>query len=344
MTLNKKIFVVACIAAIAVSSVGCEINSDVPVIGSLMKMKDDEVIKIGGNICKVDEARLVLMNLQNQYKNDFGGQVPWSQKMGNVTLEEFVLNKVQSNLSIVYAMSALAKEEEISLTDDEKNIIENAAKEYCAGLNASETEYSNATIETVESLYTNYYLADKVYMEKTSAVSDEISDEEARVMKIQYIYIDTSKTASDEAKKILQEIKTQVEEGSQDFLVQANKYSDTTPVEINIKKNEATDKYKQRAFELTDGSISEIIMDDDGAYIVKCVNSYLEKQTQNNKKQILLDNKIAAFEKIYNSYIEDNTTDMNEEAWKKLEVKENENVNASNLFEIYDKYLSVENE
>lgn len=344
LTFNKRFFVVVCTAAIAISSVGCEINSDTPVIGRLMKMKDDEVIKVGASICTVDEAKLVLMNLQNQYKNDFGGQVSWSQKMGNTTLEEFVLNKVQSDLSIVYAMSSLAEEEEITLTDDEKSLIEKAAKEYCDGLNDSEIEYANVSTETVESLYTNYYLADKVYADKTAAVSDEISDEEARVMKIQYIYIDTSETASEEAKNTLEEIKTQVESGSQDFLVQANKYSDTTPVQINIKKNEATELYQQKAFELTDGAISDVIIDDDGAYIVRCVNSYLERQTQNNKKQILLDNKIAAFEKIYNSYVEDNTTDMNEEAWEKIQVATNENVNAGNLFEIYEKYMSVESE
>ena len=175
---NKRFFVVVCTAAIAISSVGCEINSDTPVIGRLMKMKDDEVIKVGASICTVDEAKLVLMNLQNQYKNDFGGQVYWSQKMGNTTLEEFVLNKVQSDLSIVYAMSSLAQEEEITLTDDEK-ASEKAAKEYCDGLNDSEIEYANVNTETVESLYTNYYLADKVYVDKTSAVSGEISDEEA---------------------------------------------------------------------------------------------------------------------------------------------------------------------
>lgn len=325
-------------AIIAVSVTGCEIKTDTPVVGKIMGLKDDQVFKIGSSICTVDEMKVVLMDLQNQYKKDFGGQVDWKQKVGDTTLEKFILNKVEKDMSIVYAMSSLAEEKDITLTDEEKELVNQAAEEYYSSLNEAEKKYSGATKETIINIYKNYLLADKVYAGETEGISDDISDEEARVMQIQYIFVDTEKTDTDKATKTLNDIKEQVESSGQDFLVQAKTYGDNSTVEIEIKKNEADADYQVKAFELSDGQISEIVTQDDGLYLVKCVKSYLEKETLENKEKIILTNKSSAFKKVYDAYIGDNFTDKNAKAWEKITLTTDENVNVSNLFEIYEKY------
>lgn len=339
----KKTLLFGTIGAIAIGTVGCNIDSDTPVIGKLVGLKDNEVIKIGSNICTTEEVKLVLMDTQNQYKKDFGSEISWTKQMGSTSMEEYILNKVKTDMSVVYAMSALALDEEITLTDEENNLISQAAKEYYQGLSEAEKSYTSATTDTIESLYRNYYLADKVYAEKTSGISESISDEEARVMKIQYIYINTTEVDVDKAKETLAKVKKQVENGYQDFLVQANKHGDNEVVEINLKKNEAKADFQMKAFELTDGSIGEVIVEKDGVYLVKCIKSYLENATLQNKKQIIMDSKIKAFEDDYNSYVKDNSNDFNKDAWSKLEFINDGNVTTSNLFEIYDKYLGETN-
>lgn len=343
MRLSKRIAMATCAGVISLTCVGCDIKTDTPVIGNIMGLTDEQALKMGDLICSTDEVKVVLMNLQNSYKKDFGGQVSWEQNLGDTTLEEFILDKVQMDLSVVYAVSAIATQNEVTLTDEEESLIKQAAQEYVSGLTEAEKSYSNATEETVESIYKNYYLADKEYYNETSAISDTISDEEARVMKIQYIYIDTSKTAVEEAQDTLATVKKQVENGYQDFLLQANKYSDYEKVEINIKKNEADKDYEKKAFELKEGKLSEVITEDEGVYLVKCANSYLEKETIENKEQIILDSKISKFEEIYSEFIEENSSDINSDVWKEMKFSTDENVNASNLFDVYDKYLKVEN-
>lgn len=344
MAIRKKVLALTMIGAVAITGVGCDIKTDTPVIGKFVGLKDNEIIKIGSSICTAEETKIVLMNLQNQYKKDFGQDVVWKQQMGDTTMEEYILDKVKSDLSVVYAMSALADDEKITLTDEEKNLIEQAAKEYYDGLNESEKKYADITTDSVESVYTNYYLADKVYADKTAGISESISDEEARVMKIQYIYIDTAEKDEEEAKETLKQVKKQVENGYQDFLVQANRHGDNEIVEINIKKNEADEEYELKAFELTNDAISKVITEENGVYLVKCINSYLEAETQANKAQIIMDSKIKAFNEAYSSYVEESANDFNTDAWKKIELSTDTDVTASNLFEIYEKYLGEINQ
>lgn len=343
MKISRKMTTAVCAGMISLACTGCDIKTDTPVIGNIMGLTDEQALKMGDVICSTEEAKLVLMNFQNQYKKDFGGQISWDQKLGDTTLKEFVLDKAETDLSVVYAVSAIAGKNEVTLTDEEEGLIEQAAKEYVSGLTDAEKSYSNATEETVKSVYKNYYLADKEYYIETGSISETISDEEARVMKIQYIYIDTSKTSSEDAQKTLTDVKKQVEKGYQDFLVQANKYSDGDAVERNIKKNEAEREHEIKAFELKEGKISDIITEEDGMYLVKCEKSYLENETLANKEQMIMDSKIKTFESVYAEFLEKNSCDINSKVWEGMSFSNDENVNASNLFEIYDKYLNVEN-
>lgn len=338
----KKYIAIASMVVISTTTfTGCSFNSNTPVIGKIVGLNDNQAMKIGKTVCSMDEAKLVLMNLQNKYKKDFGSDVSWEQKIGDTTLKKYIIDKAESDLSIIYAMKSIAEEKSITLSSDEKEKVSKAAKEYLDSLNAEEKSYSNATQETVEALYTAYYLADKVYDHETAGVSDTVSDEESRVMKIQYIYIDKTKS-TEEAKKTLSNVKKQVENGYQDFLVQANKYTNASSVECNLKKNEASEEYMKKAFELSNGKISDVIVQDDGVYLVKCIQSYLEKETQENKKQIVIDNKIAKFNSEYSKYVKEKSGDLNKKVIEKIEFSNNKNIQNSTLFDVYNKYFAQE--
>lgn len=336
MALKKNVMAALSVAFAAFTLVGCDWNTDTPVIGKLVGLTDAQAFKVGSSICTTDEVKIVLMDLQNQYKKDFGGQVDWNIKMGNTTLEQFLLNKVETELSVIYAMSSLADEKQLTLTEEENSRIHEAAKTYYSALNDAEKKYSNATQETIESIYKNYYLADKIYAVQTEGISESISDEDARVMQMQYIFIDTTKTPAADATKTLKEIKKQVESGKQDFLVQARKNSDNTNVSVNLRKNEATAEYQTKAFALNEGQMSDIITQDDGVYLVMCVKSYLEKETEENKQRMILENKINVFGKIYDSFVGENATDRNSSVWENMTFSNDENIAAANLFEVYD--------
>ena len=286
---------------------GCGLKSDTPVVGDLFGLKSDEAFVVDKLICSVSEAKLIILNSANKYKNDFGGIVDWSQKLEKTTLGDFVKDEVKNDISITYPMAALA----------DKN-------------------YTTATEETVETLFTNYYKAKKAYNTLTANVGEEISDEEARVIKVQYIHIDTTKTKTNKATKQLEEVISLVNGGYQTFAKEAKQYSDDELVTKTIKKNEATQDYEIAAFDLANEEMSSIITQDDGLYLVYCENSYLKDETAQNKSAIIESTKNSAFSKVYDNYISDVKSDFNTSAWDDIALPDGENMVSTNIMDVFD--------
>jgi len=337
--LKKKLVAMGVITVMATQIVGCSwFKTDTPVIGRLVGLSSDEAFKVDGNVCTVEEVMLLYMNMQNQYKEDFGGTVDWNMKIENQTFDVYILDKIKSEISTVYAMSALALDRDIVLDANEEQLLTDAADEYIGMLSEAERKYTGADSESVRSLYKNYYLAEKIFEEETSDISTVISDEDARVIRIQCIYIDTKETESSEASEILKQVKKQVENGYQDFLVQANKYSDSV-VEMKLKKNEMDEAFEIAAFGLEEGAISEVITQEDGMYLIKCLSTYVEKDTNENKENIVKSTKSQAFSTVYEKYLEEVTTDINSAAWKDIKPSTDVSVSYTGLFDVYEKYM-----
>ena len=312
---------------------GCSLPENAPIFGG-GSLKENEALKVEKTVCSTDVAKLYVMNLSNKYKRDFGGSVDGKMKIGDMDFDKYIITKAQNALSIIYALSALAQKENIKLSDEENQAISSAAKVYVSELNNKEISFANIKEESVNSFYTNYYLADKYCNKKIENVSDSVSDEEARAILIQYIHIDDN-TGTKEARKILTQVKKQVEGGYQDFLVEAARYSNDDVTERKLYKNKATEEYELEAFDLQNDQISDVIDGDDGLYLVKCVEAYLKTETDRNKTEIASMNKAAMISKGYDEFVKSADKQINEEAWKNIDVISSDDVKADNLLEIY---------
>ena len=167
-------------------------------------------------------------------------------------------------------------------------------------------------------------------------VGEEISDEEARVIKVQYIHIDTTKTKTNKATKQLEEVISLVNGGYQTFAKEAKQYSDDELVTKTIRKNEATQDYEIAAFDLANEEMSSIITQDDGLYLVYCENSYLKDETAQNKSAIIESTKNSAFSKVYDNYISDVKSDFNTSAWDDIALPDGENMVSTNIMDVFD--------
>ena len=321
--MKKKIVALGLVVALSVSSfTGCSFNSKTPVIGKIVGLGSSEMFKIDKEVCSKQEYMLVLMDTAGTYKADFGGKVDWNAKVSdNQTLQSYVMQKVKEDITVQYTLASMAKERNISLSTDESSMIKTKAAEYYKSLTSQEKEYTGASQENVESLYKNYYLADKVYDALAAEADAKISDEEARVMKIK----STLKTVTDLVKG-----------GYQTFAREAKQYSEDNVFEKILKKNEATKTYEKSAFNLSNSEISSIIHDGKDYYLVYCVNSYLKTETEKNKEEIIKNAQQTYFNHKYSKYLKDIDVDFNDDQAKKIKLSTDENVKAVNLMTVYN--------
>ena len=112
--------------------------------------------------------------------------------------------------------------------------------------------------------------------------------------------------------------------------------TDADQVEYQFGKGDMIKEFEEVAFALKAGQVSGVIETPDGYYVIKCINDYLEDETQKNKETLIQEEKNKAFKDIYNPFVEKLSSQFNEKAWEKIEFSKMTDVKVSNFYECMD--------
>ena len=233
----------------------------------------DQLFKVGKSVCTLPEAMIYVMDYKQQYENAYGVEM-WEHDFGGVTLEEYVKDTIIAQLASVKAVTLLAKENNVTLSDAEKEKISQAAEEYYSALTDEQKKYMKVEKSDVEDLYAAHVLSKKVYTEITKDVNTEVSDDEARIITIQQIRLDSLDNA--------ESVKARLDEGK-DFGTVAAAYNRDSQTTVTLGRGEKEAAYEEAAFSLENDQISNVIETTDGYYILKCVNNFDRDATEANK-------------------------------------------------------------
>lgn len=324
---KKKIYMTLGMAVILSASVlsGCGNTKIVLTTG----MSSDELFKIGDVSCRLPEALVYLVNEKNQYENIYGIEM-WEHALGDITMEEYLKNQVVSQLAQVKSMVLLAQEREIELTDEEVSLAGEAAADYLSSLSQEETERLKVDQEKIQQMYEDYCLAYKAYGQITEDVSVEISDDEARIIQLEQIFVPEQNLAN--------ELKGKLDNG-EDFESLAANYSKASQTTVSIARGDKDENYEEIAFDLDNDEVSDVFAADGGYYILKCTNTYMESESEANKIRVAQQQKTEKFRKIYSELMEDTLSEFQEKLWDKVDFTDYEEIKTSDFFEIYQKYF-----
>lgn len=307
---------------------GCQIGKTDVIVSKSLSSK--QAFQIGTMTCSMTEAKVYLANYQNIYGSAYGINL-WEGDYGENSLEKYVKDVTISELSQIICMDLLAEEQEITLTEKEKEQVAEAAEAYYETLSKAEISYMGVTENDLATYYEHYALAQKLYNSLTEGVNDEVSDDEARVIEAMQIYV------TDETKA--QEIAGKLAAG-EDFASVANNYNMASSIEITIARDDMPEEVEEEAFRLDDNEISGMITTENGYYFIKCLNKYNEELTEANKANIVRKREKEAFDDIYEAFIQKQNSCLNIEAWEGLEIDTGADITTDCFFEIYETYCS----
>ena len=296
---------------------------------------DNELFRIGDEVCTVEEAKVFLTTTQNQYETLIQPDM-WDKDFGGMSLEEYVKESILSQLTQIKSMALMAEERKVTLDESETKAISAAAKEYYQSLTAEELSYLGITVEQVENLYTQYALAEKLYEEVTADVDTEVSDDEARSITVQQKYIPKTNT---DAKTKATEAHEKVMAEDADFEAIALTYNEDGETEAVYRKGSAEVALENVVFSLDINQISEVVEGESGYYIVKCISTMDYEATQANKLVLAEQRKKEAFSEAYTEIATNTHSQFRDKQWEKLTLKEEIHTTDANFFEIYDEYV-----
>lgn len=326
---------------------GC--NSHIQITTGLTK---NEIFKISGNVEELSEMMLVLTNQKNKYENSLGSDI-WDRTFDDVNLESEVKDTVKNQMVELYVTYLMAKEEDMELSEEEETLLAQAAEEYYNTLSEEEKNTLNVTQDTVYNLYEKMRLTEQYFDKKTSEDVPEISDEDARVIHMMYIFLKTGErnvrgeiTDYDQetisAKNATaNEVLAKVNAGS-DFLLLIHEYSDSDEYEETVGRGVLDSAVDDAVFKLAAGEHSGLIQTEEGIYIVKCVNDYLENETLENKRVLEEKYKVDKFQEIYDPFIKKQTMEFNNSVWDKISVEDYSSCVSTGLYQVYHQYFPKE--
>ena len=311
----------------------------------------DEIFVVGSERCTLPELSIYLTNIQKTYENVYGEEI-WDVEENGMTLEESVKNIALAQLAQVKTMYLLALDRGLSLSGAEADKVKIAASEYYSSLTDYEKEFFGADEELIRNMYLEMALAKMAYEDIIADISPEISDDEARFVKVRIIYMRTSYKNGDSfisyadsdrqrVYETLQNIRTGILNGSLDFETEAAKYNEATESVITFGKGTMDAAVEEAAFSLASDEVSGIVETADGLYLMQCISTLDRDQTDANK--ILVTDRLRdeEFEKIYNEYLENLVRNLNTELWKTVNLSYDEQVKTCSFFETYEKYLGT---
>ncbi len=273
------------------------------------------------------QIMIVVSTERSRYQKVYTKDV-WKAVLENgQTFEEYLLGQIKVFMKNLKTMSLLAEIQEITPTTAQKDKLRQVAEEYYQGLSDEELRYLGITLEDVQYMYQEYFLANKVVGELTREIDMEVSDSEAKVISVEQIQVSDRESAETVYEKA-------AAEGS-DFARIAQETEGAQWSERQIGRGEEEASFEELVFALAAGEISPVIEREGAYYVIRCVDDYDAEATEKRKAQIYAERKRQVFQHIYTRFLEEHEFAISEEPWAEIHFSEEDSVSADNFFSLY---------
>lgn len=258
---------------------------------------DSNVIKVGSEQVTYREVLIYLLQLKNKYEPTAGSEI-WDRKVSDTeTFGDQAKQELIDEITELKVIKQQAKQLDIELSSDETLEVSASVKEYMGNITKEDQEKYGITEEMVQKVLEENYLAQKVYNIATNEVDTNISDDEAKQIKVEMLEVMTNGTDKDgtkieldkdqkkDAKKRAEQLRKQATK-EEDFAGFATANTDASKVDLTFGKGDYP-QLEEAAFALKQGEISKVIETDEGYVILKLISAFDEEATNAKKESII---------------------------------------------------------
>lgn len=289
---------------------------------------DTVVLKVGSEEVTYRELLVYLLQIKNKYEPSLGSDI-WSYQVETgKTFEDMAKEELLSELTEIKIITQQAKELEIELEVDEMEEVKASVKSYLDKVTLEDQAKYGLTEEVVTRVLADNYLAEKVFAITTNEVDTNISDEDAKQIKVEQILVMTEgvdKSGNvidmDETQKANAEVRAnQLHDAAveaEDFYAFASSNTDAAYVDFTFGKGQMPE-LESAAFALKEGEISGVIPTSTGYVILRVAKAFDEDATRLRKEQIIEEEQNEVFASKYEVWSADYKVTQDVAKWAKI--------------------------
>lgn len=303
-------------------------------------LKADEVImKVNDSELTADVANFYARYTQAQYETYYGaymGENMWdTEAEEGKTYEESVKSSVQDNLKLMLILEQKMDEYQVSLTDEEKDEVKKAAKEFDDDNPLENKEKLMCDTETVERIMTLMAIEQKMTAKIQEDTDRNVSDEEANQKSMDYVLFSYQKTGEDgTSEEMSDDEKKAVKEQAEDFAKSAKedsgKFSElaggvsaevqtaTFDAETTIPNADIV----KAADALKENEVTDVVETNTGCFVAKLTSLHDADATESKKQQIITERENELFSEVTDKWVKDAKVDIDKKAWKKIDFND----------------------
>ena len=313
---------------------------------------NDEKIPMGVASLYARYQQAQMFSYYGQYLGDnIFSQV--TDKDTGTTYGDTMKDNVMDTLEQMYLLKQHAGDYDVTITDEEKTSITDAAKSFVDANDAATLEKMGVSQSDVETLMELFVYQTKMRTELTADVDTNVTDDEAGQSKITYVEISLAGTEQDadgNTVDLTDEEKAAKQSQAQSIIDQINATGDPAAADIdaiakgvdtNLKAANGTftakpaedaeddsnldSALKEAVTALTDGQVVDhVITSSDGTklYVARMDAVFDQESTDSKKESIISDREQTMYDDQLKTWEDDSDFSVKKGVWKKLEIND----------------------
>ena len=303
---------------------------------------DDVVATVGESEIKLGVANFYARMQQAQYETYYAGLMGttgdemWSKETDGKTYEQTVKSDVIKSLENLYLLEQHTADYDVSLTDEEKKAIGDAADQFDENNALEDKEAVSGYTKYVKEMLELETIQKKMEDAMTADVDTNVSDEEAAQKAMKYVYFTYTKSEDDGSTSTLSDDeKAEVKSTAESF---AENLKNSDAKDIDIAANEAGVEVQSATFDSestspnedlvkavdaleAEGDVTDAIETDSGVYVAKLTSMLDRTATDTKKQSIAEERKQDAYDSLIKKWRKETDISVNKKVWKKVDFQ-----------------------
>lgn len=275
-------------------------------------------------------ARLQQASYDDFYVSYFGAEV-WSSDMyGNgTTMESSMKESIIENVRSMYTLQAHMEDYGVTLSDDEKGAIAQAASDFIASNEDDAIKALGAEQAIVEEYLTLVTIQSKMYDAIIVDTDTNVSDEEANTSSYSYVrkskstYTDADGNSVEHTEESLKELADTMaafvedaREGNMEDAAEKEEYNYYVYSGTFTADNDSLDEAVLTTLKgLDEGEISDVIDTDSNYYVVRLDAVTDEEATEATRQSIISQRQSELYQEVLSGWQEDQEWVVDEKVW-----------------------------